>query len=638
MNLPQVINCFLYYNANLSQYLQYPNLKIRQDKKTKNFILTLRTETFPPHILERFANVKGLTSAIPFNELNPHRAILSPSQMQKLFTSWGMNPKLVVGKKIKVCKRCSCGYSGRPRKINKRDKICPDCFDADFRYCKGCKKWIDRMIVSWYTLNETTTYCTTCVVKYTYRCWQDGMRHEGTAPFVGVEPGIQICENCFDRFQWCQCAICQKVSKQGWDDDDCINYCYETKQFLCTRDFKAHTCAQKHLRKNGYSFVVGEPDPYMDNIQRFVGVEIEAEEGQKSDTLNREVAPLVDVGSDGSINGVELRTPPAMGDKIASIIEKTCEGLQKHNYVGTVKCGLHIHIDANDIKNNKRKLLQVVKTYYAIEDILWSMLPPSRWASRYCRRLTSTHPFDNIFTKKLTLEQAWTGNGAHPAGHYQGLNLASLDDCGRGTIEIRYHSGTTNAKKIINWIAINLRIFNYAVKKYKAPEIQRLVDMPTGQQKFEVFCNLFNMSPDLINYMSERIDKFNPNWHVVFNKGKLLRIIEKEQKQYINAIVEGEIKKLSIQMKRKLVKQYKQSYGQDWIKVISRAGLNDEAYRLAEQYFKQVAPVNYLRELGKIAFLSETQIREQAELYQKIIQVGARPIEKGERDKEFNFT
>ncbi len=45
---------------------------------------------------------------------------------------------------------------------------------------------------------------------------------------------------------------------------------------------------------------------------------------------------------------------------------------------------------------------------------------------------------------------------------YRGLNLHSLLNI--GTIELRYHSGTLDSTKIINWLFINTAIIDYCNK------------------------------------------------------------------------------------------------------------------------------------------------------------------------------
>lgn len=635
MTLKQVKNTFLLYNASLSECFRFPNLRIIQ-KKNNNYVFYFRTSyPIPTRYLNDVAQVKGMelredgTYDYEGNNIKGTRFELTPAQTEQWITShFGYT---LTNKNIKICGACARGFGERAHKVGAKT-ICDRCFRDYYNRCGNCKKWKHRYECSFARLSNDTLWCMPCANKLLFRCGYCSKYAKGKPPYK-TRDNDGVCQECFDRNQFVFCETCKNIGQ--WND---MFYCYAIEKFFCRLDYRTHKCESKHRGSDYYQFVLGKPDSYFNNIQRLVGVEIEAEEGKG--VLQGEVAPMTNIGSDGSLSsgGVELRTPPAMGDKIRPIITKTCEGLNKRGFIGTIKAGLHVHIDVNDIKNNNEKLMQIVKTYYSIEDILWSMLPPSRWSSTYAHKLMHTHPYSNIFKKKTTLDEAWQRNGSTPQGHYQGLNLSSMaEGNGRGTIEIRYHSGTTNANKIINWIAINLCLFDYAIKRYKASEIQELVDMPTGSNKFQLFCMRFNIPIEVQNYMLGRIDKFNPNWNVVFNRGAFARSLEIKQREHVEIVMAEEIKKIKTVMKRKIIVQYRKQYKKEWKQYITPTQLESEAISMAKSYVQRQLPVSLIRSTNNNGFLGSDEIRQKVSIYNKITKIGAQGKISGEGDKEFTY-
>ena len=231
----------------------------------------------------------------------------------------------------------------------------------------------------------------------------------------------------------------------------------------------------------------------------------------------------------------------------------------------------------------------------------------------------------------------WSGNGSSPQGHYQGLNLSSIsDDGGRGTIEIRYHSGTTNAEKIINWIAINLCLFDYAINHFRVGEIQELVDMPTGQEKFDLFCQRFKIPSLVKSYMERRLDKFNPEWSVIFNRGKFLRELEIKQKAEIETFIAEQTKEVRGQIKRKLGLHYKKIYGTNWKTNISIEQMEADVVIMARNYIEKQIPKRLLQTRNR-GFITDDEMREKVRLFNKIRKIGAQGRDDGERDEELSY-
>lgn len=113
-------------------------------------------------------------------------------------------------------------------------------------------------------------------------------------------------------------------------------------------------------------------------------------------------------------------------------VRKFCECLKGRAYV-TESCGTHFHIDVRHLD------IDGVLTYgnrlAAAVPELRLLLPHARRNNKYCQKdINSIH--DNCVSPQK----------------YAFINLASYNK--HKTIEVRGHSGTINAEKILNWIAV----------------------------------------------------------------------------------------------------------------------------------------------------------------------------------------
>lgn len=191
------------------------------------------------------------------------------------------------------------------------------------------------------------------------------------------------------------------------------------------------------------------------------------------------------VGTDSSINrevGGEYTfeiTCLFRETETKTILTKLCKVLN-HGAVGAYvnnSCGLHVHMDARN-RDHKMMYNNLVKCL----PLLSSMVPNDRikgneGRTHYCK-LNTQHEFDK---------------GIHD-GRYQAINPEAYNKY--KTIEIRLHSGSTNANKIINWVTILSGIANLPTK------IESSVSTTE-----ELGC-LFDVSGKLAMYINKRIELF----------------------------------------------------------------------------------------------------------------------------------
>lgn len=187
--------------------------------------------------------------------------------------------------------------------------------------------------------------------------------------------------------------------------------------------------------------------PTKTQLGQYIGVELELIAKVNREKLNELLcknflAGYVYVKDDGSIKKeydtdfTHEVTLLCKEEEVKNIITRLCSVLnskQVDAYVNNT-CGLHVHLDCRNrdpkkVFNNIVRCLPVLKT----------MVPKTRVeteiARQYCK-LNKTNVFDNAGDDRYTAV-----NGPDAFRKYQ-------------TIEVRMHSGTTNAGKIINWVKI----------------------------------------------------------------------------------------------------------------------------------------------------------------------------------------
>ena len=232
-------------------------------------------------------------------------------------------------------------------------------------------------------------------------------------------------------------------------------------------------------------------------VERYVAVELEiATTASPADNINDVVYHWgLDAKRDGSVpNGVEITTPPAMGDDFVSMIKALGRAFDQDHARVDSTCGFHVHVDARDV--DLAKMRRLIRVWAHIEKMAYLVQPPSRRNNTYCRRNfldvdLKTLPVVDVcrvigggdpyvdyheYSSRL-FERAPERRGfsALPGGdRYRGMNLQALRN--HGTIEFRLHSGTTNARKIISWAATAANIVDWSFGA-SDPEVARFLKM-----------------------------------------------------------------------------------------------------------------------------------------------------------------
>jgi hypothetical protein len=158
-----------------------------------------------------------------------------------------------------------------------------------------------------------------------------------------------------------------------------------------------------------------------------------------------------------------------------TIIRKVCSKLNEIGCTVNHTCGLHVHFDCRHISKSMVETIgqRVANAVPALK----LMLPKSRQKNEYC---------------ETTINDINTDESRHYTARYSFVNLMSYNrHC---TLEIRGHSGTTDATKIINWICI----------------LRKIMRSPNNKQikTISILINKFKFRKDLCTYITKRAKKF----------------------------------------------------------------------------------------------------------------------------------
>ncbi len=186
------------------------------------------------------------------------------------------------------------------------------------------------------------------------------------------------------------------------------------------------------------------------------------------------------VVSDSSLTygGFELVSPPMKGARnIEDQITKICNAIK-----GLVRvdrsCGVHVHFEVLDkyhfrrrvdtrttsgkiqaLKNKpaKKFTANLLRNYAYFQPVIDALVSPSRRGNNYCNYIPDGARMTQEEIKRFSEDKE---NYAHliygMSGRYQVVNLSCLESY--GTVEFRQHNGSTNARKILNWVKLMERM------------------------------------------------------------------------------------------------------------------------------------------------------------------------------------
>lgn len=305
------------------------------------------------------------------------------------------------------------------------------------------------------------------------------------------------CRACFhDRFFICHECNATFSQHDNYADEWCRE-CYQTTQQINPRHYSVFDHANHQSEEGGT--IITSPRKFA------VEIECQYENTSEANKAVRELPRTFGVEGDASIdgNGIEFQTPKLKGKKGEETLIAACKVLNAHDFTVDNSCGLHVHLDAGDFLPKRRnatapELTRLWQFYASIDHIILTFLPESRRSNSFCMPFSSK--ICPVSSKPLTLkklEELWykttdakaikTYKGFKHGSRYYGVNLHSL--LANGHIEIRYHSGTLNATKMLYWIQLHQAILDYCKNNLPAAILtaQELFDtlgLPADAQRY----------------------------------------------------------------------------------------------------------------------------------------------------------
>lgn len=156
---------------------------------------------------------------------------------------------------------------------------------------------------------------------------------------------------------------------------------------------------------------------------------------------------------DASVSrGMELVSPPLRGANGREQVKKACRALAAAGATINGSCGLHVHHDCNDLTG--AQLAKLGRAWARNQRSTDNLVARSRRGaySQWCRPLSESE-VQRLESLPATAVREGLQRAVQSTyiDRYRSINFSCFPRY--GTVEIRQHQGTLNAKKILAWVA-----------------------------------------------------------------------------------------------------------------------------------------------------------------------------------------
>lgn len=261
------------------------------------------------------------------------------------------------------------------------------------------------------------------------------------------------------------------------------------------------------------------------------------------------------LSGDGSITpvhgmGVEVQSPRLRGVRGEEFVSRTSAAFKSVGATLNDSCGMHIHLDGADLIPYSRSeypqaLIQLWQAYLVFEDVIFSFVPYDRRINAFCRPLREYFKVTEVeFAQSMyDLEKLWykqqnsrslstEKQHHHHASRYFGVNFHSLLGPGKH-LEIRHHSATTNAKKVLHWANLHALIMDASVKGLFTPDVLQDAQARSSlKDKTKALFALIGLSKSSQTYFMERQKRFSDKGHLEDGVLKISRPTIQQRRTY----------------------------------------------------------------------------------------------------------
>tara|TARA_R110000822_G_scaffold115148_3_gene246877 strand:- start:422 stop:1810 length:1389 start_codon:yes stop_codon:yes gene_type:complete len=387
-------------------------------------------------------------------------------------------------------------------------------FDGAF-YCEPCYDEIeecDKCGEKEYEFSEVDneSWCSSCVDSYAYSCDNCG-DYDHIDHSYSASDGYNIyCEDCYSElYGYCYSCDSSYLHEELIYSNDSY-YCEDCHNTSGTEIIdSAPTSYQGNSIDNGKFEKV--------NIKRLVGMEAECVYKDSSRILRAptgwNMTSDSSISSSGDYSGIEWVSIPSRGDAIHDILTDLNTWAKDNMAHVNKSCGFHVHIDATDL--DWKDLVSIAIVTQKLENYIYAMLPKSRREVSWSKPIRISKDFlksvkshEDFISEWYTSLDSSPSNDKYNDARYTGLNLHARYYL--GTIEFRYHSGTLNLKKMLNWVKICNSIVETGIKlnrdsEWSGREFFMSDDLYTVN---DVLDKMENLDDGVKGYMVERIQLF----------------------------------------------------------------------------------------------------------------------------------
>lgn len=177
---------------------------------------------------------------------------------------------------------------------------------------------------------------------------------------------------------------------------------------------------------------------------------------------NHHTRPHWKIVRDGSVtprntgegSGLEMVSPILSGTDGLRQLETVLSVMARVGAKVNSTCGLHVHIDQAGLTDIQRR--NYFLAYVMNQQNFDRLVSPSRRAFRN----NYTRAYDENEIVEFTEAVVQGQTDFYTSARYHNLNVTSYGKY--GTFEVRHHQGTLNARKVINWVKLNLALHTWA--------------------------------------------------------------------------------------------------------------------------------------------------------------------------------
>ncbi len=327
------------------------------------------------------------------------------------------------------------------------DVYCEECYHEHFSMCEGCEDtFCNDDIV--YSEVEEKHYCQSCFDENVRVCCSCSSEVSEDDCYIGDDD--TYCQDCYNE-NYTYCEDCNE-----YYSSDYVYYNESDEVYRC------EDCNTENSNDNNEHDEIECQDNTYNEIKfnRKYGIELEIDDANID--IDKIRNTQFNITNDGSLDcGYEFVSPIMQGDIGSQEIKKLTDILKDNTC--TKKSGYHLHIDARDL--DYKSIQKIMVLYNIIEDVIFRMLPISRYVNTYCKK--SDKSINDILNCKSLedIKNLWySGNlssDRYCNTRYYNLNIHSYFY--QQSIEIRSHSGTKDYNKVIQWINFHLHLIDYAV-------------------------------------------------------------------------------------------------------------------------------------------------------------------------------